>query len=264
MPYFLVVLNKVSQLFIVETIDFHDVPWLFFSKRPFVFSWVLIPLYLLAFFWVVCVLHCTTNTHFCDLWHLWCPHLLIHGVILYAFHDLHHFSTSHRDFILLQYGIVSPRLPATKEATSMCILPSSKRGSTSMQRFEHIFPFFSTHLFGVSLKVLARFSNFDYVGWTSRLNAFQGKVTINSTWRPYAPSTIPRHDLSREIALFSANQHLCWSFGTQSRPPPRRPTVSLSLPRVLSHEGFRCLGFHGLCGFPTWVGSLIFLGFFQG
>jgi len=33
-----------------------------------------------------------------------------------------------------------------------------------MQRFEHIFPFFSTHFFGVSLKVLAHFSEFDYVG----------------------------------------------------------------------------------------------------
>lgn len=120
------------------------------------------------FFWVACVLHYTSITHFCELWHLRCAHLFKHGVVFHAFHDLHHLLTSHRDLILLQYGIVSPRLQATKEATSMRILPSSKRGSTRMQRFEHIFPFFSTHLFGVSSKVLAHFSESDYVGWTCR------------------------------------------------------------------------------------------------
>jgi hypothetical protein len=98
------------------------------------------------------------------LWHLRCPHLSMHRVILHAFHD-HHFSTSHKDLILLQYGIVNLRLQATKEAISMCILPSSKWGSTRTQRFEHIFPFFLTHVFGISSRVLAYFLEFDYVGW---------------------------------------------------------------------------------------------------
>jgi hypothetical protein len=40
MPYFLVVLSK-CPLFIVETIDFRDVSWLFLYKHHFVLSWVL-------------------------------------------------------------------------------------------------------------------------------------------------------------------------------------------------------------------------------
>ncbi len=62
------------------------------------------------------------------------------------------------------------------------------------------------------------------------LNAFQGKVTINSTRHLFAPSTIARHDLPRKIVPLSTNQHSCWLFGTQSRLPLGGPIASLSSP----------------------------------
>ncbi len=95
----------------------------FFCWNPFVFRWVFVALRFLGPLWAICNICCTPNVHpHHELWNLQRSYLLMHGIILHAFHNLHHLLIGHGNLTPLQDGIVSPRLQAMKECHLLCVL----------------------------------------------------------------------------------------------------------------------------------------------
>jgi len=65
---------------------------------------------------------CSPNVHpYHELRDLQRSYLLMHGVILHAFHNLHHLLIVHGNLTPLQDGIVNPRLQAMKERHLLCV-----------------------------------------------------------------------------------------------------------------------------------------------
>ncbi len=102
---------QMSQFFTIEIVYFGDVLWLLFLQSLFILRWVFVPNSLLTPLWATCNLCCAPNTYsHCELQDLQCSYLLMHGIVLHTFCNLHHFLTTRMHFSSLKNGIVSPMM----------------------------------------------------------------------------------------------------------------------------------------------------------